>query len=108
MAIKIGPKGWIEIITTGVGPQRKLKLGTFFGRGAAVGDTGFCDAPFFRATEPPIAIIDMNRGRNVTTSFGGVVTGGISQVDTGGLGADGTMSGHTMLAIIGDTGTAGL
>lgn len=104
MSHTIGRKGWIEIDAADLGPQRKFKLGTFYGRS----DTGFCDAPFIRAGEPPIAIIDMNRGRNVTSSFTGAVTGGISQSDTGGLGNDGSMSGHVMLAVIGDTGTAGL
>ncbi len=104
MTTSIGLKGYIEVVTPALGAQRKFKLGVFTGRS----DTGFCVAPFFRATEPPIAIIDMNRGRVVTSSFSGVVTGGISQSDTGGLGNDGSMSGHSMLAIIGDTGAAGL
>lgn len=109
MTTSIGLKGFIDVAVPGSpGPLRKVRLGTFIGRGSGPGDTGFIDAPFMRLNNPPAAVIDLNFGRVVTGSFGGTVTGGISQIDTGGLGADGTMSGHTMLAIICDTGTAGL
>jgi hypothetical protein len=109
MTTSIGRKGFIDVAVAGApSPLRKVRLGTFIGRGSGPGDTGFIDAPYFRANEPPTAVIDLHFGRVVTASFGGVVAGGISQIDTGGLGADGTMSGHTMLAIICDTGAAGL
>ena len=104
MAVSIGPKGHVDISTSGSGPQRKVRLVSFYGRS----DTGFISQPILRAGENPIAVIDVNYGRLVTSSFGGIVTGGISQTDTGGLGDDGSMSGHTMLAVITDTGTAGL
>jgi hypothetical protein len=75
----------------------------------ARGDTGFIDQPHFRTGENPIAIIDVNYGRLVTTSFiTTITTGGISQSDTGGLGDDGQLTNHVMLAVITDTGTAGL
>lgn len=101
---KLGPKGYATLIASEAGPQREVRIVAFRGRG----DTGFCDAPMMRAGEPPVAVIDVDKGRNVTAAFGGTVTGGISQIDTGGLGGDGSMSGHTMLAIVADTGTAGI
>jgi len=105
VAISIGPKGHVDVVASGGGgPQRKVRLAQFYGRS----DTGFIAQPIMRLGEAPIAIVDVDKGRLVTSSFGGVVTGGLSQTDTGGLGDDGSMSGHVMLAIITDTGAAGL
>ena len=104
MAVSIGPGGHLDVATAGGGPQRNVRLVSFYGRS----DTGYISQPILRSGENPIAVIDVNKGRIVTSSFGGIVTGGISQTDTGGLGDDGSMSGHTMLAVITDTGTAGL
>jgi hypothetical protein len=106
MAITIGPKGVLDIVSSEAGgPQRKVRIIAFPGRGT----TGAISQPRFQAGEKPIAIIDVNYGRLVTDSFDlAVSTGSITQSDTGGLGDDGSMSGHTMFAIITDTGTAGL
>lgn len=104
MAVSIGPKGYLDIIAAG-GPQRKVRLVEFLARG----DTGFIAQPLFREGENPIAIIDVNYGRLVTSSFITTLsTGGISQSDTGGLGDDGPLTNHVMLAVITDTGTAGV
>ena len=104
MSIKIGPGGVVDIVTSALGAQRPLRLVAFTARA----DTGSIAHPMFKTGENPVAVIDMNFGRAVTSSFGGVVYGAISQIDTGGLGSDGGMSGHTMLAVLTDTGTAGL
>lgn len=104
MSSKIGPGGFLDIVPSGVGPQRKITLVEFTARS----DTGFIANSRFRAGENPVAVIDANFGRAVTSSFGGVVNGGISQIDTGGLGDDGLMTNHTMIAVLTDTGTAGL
>lgn len=104
MPAAIGPKGHLEIVATGAGPQRAIRVLEFLGRV----DTGFCDQPFMRSGENPLAIFDVTKGRLVTSSFGGVVNGGLSQTDTGGLGDDGTFEDHVMLAFVTDTGTVGL
>ena len=104
MPTAIGPKGHLEIVATGAGPQRAIRVLEFMGRS----DTGFCPQPFMRAGEIPLAVIDCTKGRLVTSSFSGVVNGGISQVDTGGLGDDGLFTAHVLLAFVTDTGTVGL
>lgn len=102
MSIKIGPGGFLDIVTSEVGPQRKVRLLSFNGRG----DTGAIAHPMFREGENPRHILDVNDGADVTAFFGGVVYGAISQTDTGAN--DGRISGHTLLAVLADTGTAGL
>lgn len=101
MSMKIGPGGFLDIMTSEVGPQRPMRLLSFTARG----DTGAIAHPMFKAGENPVAIIDMNTGVAATSAFGGVVYGAISQTDTGSAAA---LSGHTMIAVLTDTGTAGL
>ena len=97
MAINIAPKGSIRLISADEGPQRPVKIVSFVGRA----DTGFIPADFI-VGEPPVAIINVQTGALATGHFGGVVTGGISQTDTGDF------STQTHFAIVTDTGTAGL
>jgi hypothetical protein len=52
MAVSIGPKGHVDISTAGSGPQRKVRLVSFYGRS----DTGFISQPILRAGENPIAV----------------------------------------------------
>jgi|RhiMethySRZTD1v2_1073278.scaffolds.fasta_scaffold1896529_1 hypothetical protein len=105
MTQSIGPKGHIDFYSNEVGPTRKVSAHTFYARG----DTGFCAVPGLRAGEPPFAVIDLAKGHVCTSSFGGTVTGGISQIDTGGLGGDGQFAtSHVMLALVTDTGAVGL
>lgn len=104
MTDEIGPRGHKRLVFAEAGPQRAVRVLAFTGRN----DTGFCPVPHLRTGEPPLAVIDVTKGRLVTSSFSGTVTGGISQSDTGGLGNDGQMGGHVMCAIVTDTGTAGL
>jgi hypothetical protein len=104
MSTKLGPGGFLDIVTSALGPQRPMRLLTF----TAPAAPGAVAHPMFKAGENPVAIIDMNFGRNVVAAFGAAANGSITQTDTGGLGADGTMAGHTMIAILTDTGAAGL
>ena len=104
MSTKLGPGGFIDLVTSSVGPQRTIRVLSF----VAPATPGAVAHPQFKVGENPIAIIDVNFGRNVVAAFGAAANGSITQTDTGGLGADGSMAGHTMLAILGDTGTAGL
>lgn len=101
MSIKIGPGGFLDIVTSELGPQRPMRLLSFTARG----DTGAIAHPMFKAGENPVAIIDMDNGIAVTGSFGGVVYGAISQTDTG---LSAALAGHTMIAVITDTGAPGL
>lgn len=104
MSAKIGPLGFLDIVSSQVGPQRKIRVISF----QAPAAPGAIFHPMLRTGENPIAIVDLNAGRLVTASFGAASYGSITQTDTGGLGADGTMAGHTMFAILADTGAAGL
>jgi hypothetical protein len=104
MTTKIGPGGFVDLVSSELGPQRQMRIISF----TAPAAPGAVSHPMFKAGENPIAIIDMNFGRNVVAAFGAASNGSITQTDTGGLGADGTMAGHTMWAILGDTGTAGI
>lgn len=106
MARSIHPGTYLELVTP-VGPQRKIKIVPFYGRA----DTGAIANQHIRIGENPIAVIDVNYGRVVTASYITAisVTGEISMSDTGGLGDDGSPGPtHTLLAILADTGTAGL
>lgn len=97
----IGPKGRLDIHSSEIGPQRMIKVLSFHARA----DTGYIDVPFLQAGNPPKFVIDVNNGGDYTASFGGTVTGGFSQTDTG---VNSLITGHTMFAIVADTGTAGL
>lgn len=99
MAISIPPKGFIDIVTAREGPERPVRIVSFTGRG----DSGFIPA-HFNAGEPPVAIVNVRSGLlEATGHFINPVTGGISQ-DTGA----GNVSGQTFVAIVTDTGTAGI
>jgi hypothetical protein len=101
MTSSIGPGGYLNVISSQVGPERNVKIISFDGRS----DTGFINQSQVRAGEPPIAYINVTTGALVASgTFGGVVSGGISQVDTG----VGDLSGNTFFGIITDTGTAGI
>lgn len=103
MAQSIGPKGFLEVVSTEVGPERNVSLLSFNGRG----DTGFIDNSRFRVGENPVAIVNVTTGALATSSFNTTVAnGGINQTDTGAN--DGRFTGHTFFAIVTDTGTAGL
>ena len=98
MAISIPQSGYIDVVSTAAGPERGVKLISFPGRA----DTGFIPHSQFRAGENPVAIVNVSTGALATGHFGGVVNGGISQTDTGNSAA------HTFLAVVTDTGAAGL
>jgi hypothetical protein len=101
MSTSIGPGGHANIVSTKVGAERNVKILSFQGRA----DTGSIPHSQFRAGEPPIAYVNVNTGLLVAAgTFGGVVTGAISQIDTG----VGDLSASTFFAIVTDTGTAGL
>jgi hypothetical protein len=91
MTTKIGPGGFVDLVSSELGPQRQMRIISFTAPAA-----------------PGAVSHPMNFGRNVVAAFGAASNGSITQTDTGGLGADGTMAGHTMWAILGDTGTAGI
>lgn len=98
MAISIGPRGFQEIVSSRVGPERLVRIVEFQGRA----DTGSIPG-HFNAQEPPVAIICVNTGLLETGHFTGATTGAISQ-DTGA----GNASSKTFLAIVTDTGAGGL
>lgn len=101
MSKSIGPGGHLFVVSSQVGPERDVKLLSFRGRS----DTGHIPHSQLRAGEPPIAYINVTTGALVADgTFGGVVTGGLSQIDTG----VGDLSGNIFFAIVTDTGTAGL
>ncbi|MCK9549120.1 hypothetical protein [Aquamicrobium sp.] len=101
MAISIGPGGYLDVQSSEVGAERNVKLLSFRGRS----DTGFIPQAQLRAGEPPVAYVNVNTGALVPAgTFGGVVTGGLSQVDTG----IGDLSGSVFFAVVTDTGSPGL
>ena len=105
MTIKIGPKGYVDLIASEVGPKRKVKIVGFTGL-AAAGPIAGQHFPHNNSERGLKAVIDMTWGLNSTAYFRdtGSDTGNIhlSQVDTG---AGGNFDGHTMWAVITDTGT---
>jgi hypothetical protein len=104
MAISIGTGGYLEVQSPEVGPERPVRLLPFRGRS----DTGFIPQAHFRAGEPPVAVVSFTSGELLPSgAFTGVVNGGISQSynDTGGDPID--LSGHLLLAVVTDTGSAG-
>ncbi len=106
MAIQIGPKGFIELTTSIMGAARKLRVVGFMGRAT----TGTCDSPGFRSSDQLIGVVNMTKGRIVTSSYTATLGNGtITLADTGGLGSDGAFAAtHEHLAFcLGDTGTLG-
>lgn len=97
MAITLGPRGFLDLISADEGPERGVRIVSFPGRA----DTGFIPAAF-NVSRPPVAIVNVATGALATSRFGGVVTGGISQNDTGDF------SGNTFFAVVTDTGVASL
>lgn len=106
MTIKIGPKGYVELISSEVGPHRKIKIVSFTGLGAD-GPIAGQHFPHNNSKRQLTAVIDMTIGRNATASFSdtGSDTGDIhiSQIDTGAAGDN--WDGHNLWAVITDTGT---
>ena len=106
MAHKIGPKGFMEITTSISGALRKIRLVTFMGRAT----TGDCDSAGFRKDDQLVGVVNLAKGRIVTSSFTATLkNGAITLADTGGLGSDGSFGAtQELLALcLGDTGTAG-
>lgn len=102
----VGPKGHIEIISSPVGAARKIRLLSFNGRATA----GQCDNAMFRKDEAVVGVVNLSKGRVVTSSFAALTdTGNIVLTDTGGLGADGSFAAtHELVAfVLTDTGTLG-
>jgi hypothetical protein len=105
MTTTIGPKGYEDLFAADVGPDRKVTIVAFTGLAAA--------GPIVHPHFPPTAskrgvklVLDMVTGLNSTSYFSdtGSVAGNLhlTQTDTG---QGGNFSGHTMWAIISDTGT---
>lgn len=94
MAFSLGPNSNTEFISTGAGAKRRVRLISFFGRA----DTGAINHPMIVSGEHVVAVIDVSDGSIRTTEFTDILAHGIiSQTDTG-------PSGHTMFALITDTG----
>lgn len=106
MTKTLGPKGCFEIFGAASGPTRRVRALSFQAR---AGDTGVCVNAMFRSGEAIIGVVNLTKGRVVTSSFSGPATGSINLSDTGGLGADGQFAAtHEMIAfMLSDTGTAG-
>lgn len=106
MTISVGRKGYVELIAPGIGPHRKVKIVSFTGL-AADGPIAGQHFPLNTSKQGLKAVIDMDWGLLATSSFRdtGSDTGNLhlSQIDTGV--ASPNFSGHTMWAIITDSGT---
>lgn len=95
MTKSIAPEGFMELVSTKVGPLKKVRIVSFTGLAAAGGvvntqfETGF----------QPVAVIDVTDGSLRTSSFSdtGNTTGQLTQLDTG-------PNAHIMWAIYTDTG----
>jgi hypothetical protein len=100
--ISIGPKGHLDLISTDVDPQKRMRIVSFVGPG----DTGPIVSDHFVVGRHPSAIIDITAGGElVTTSFKTTVGTNHAirhQSDTGQAAA---LDGHTCWAICpSDTG----
>lgn len=95
MAISVGPKGHITMVSSASGPKRKVKVVSFIGRSTA----GAVNHPQIDSNMQPIAVIDMVDGSLRTAEFSdtGNTMGTLTQIDTG-------PSGHACWAIFTDTG----
>lgn len=109
MTIKIGTKGYIDLVAPDVGAKRNVRVVSFKGL-AAAGSISGQHFPHNYTKKGLAAVIDVTTGLNATAYFRdtGSDTGNIhlSQVDTGTTANfhDGT-DGHAMWAFITDTGT---
>jgi len=102
MAVTLGPKGWIDLISTAEGPKRKVRILSVPNR-ATPGDALH---PFANPDMQPIAAINVRDGKLVTTyiSDTGTEQGQVKITDTG---ADVTRvgdTGDTLWVIYTDTG----
>ncbi len=102
MAISIGPKGWVDLWSSDVGPKRKVRIISV--QIPALG--GDVKHPFVDPGMQPIAMINVKDGKLVTTyvSDTGTSTGNVKITDTG---ADVTRvgdTGETVWVIYTDTG----
>ena len=94
--VSIGPNGWVDLLTAKEGAKRKpVRVVSFVGLAAA----GPAVAPGRDAGQHPVAVIDVTDGKLRTSEFSdtGNNAGFLTQLDTG-------PSGHTILAIMTDTG----
>lgn len=104
MAISIGHKGYLNLISADEGPRRMIRIISF----TSPGDTGPIVHDQFEVGKAPAVIIDMDTQDVVTTSFKTGVSAAHAirhQSDTGVAAA---ISGHTCWAIVADTGTDAL
>jgi len=102
MAISIGPKGYLDLLSTDEGPRRRVRIISF----TSPGDTGPIVHQMFEVGNHPAAIIDIDAGELVTSSFKTTVGSNHAirhQSDTGLAAA---LDGHTCWAVITDTGVA--
>ena len=108
MAIRIGPKGYIDLFASEVGSRRRLRIVSITGL-AANAEIANPFAPPNASKKAIIGAIDMSRGLNVTSYIKdtGSVAGDLhfTQADTGG--GTSNLSGNTIWCFIGDTGTSG-
>lgn len=95
MSISVGPGGYLELFSPGVGAKRKVKIHEFVGRATA----GDINDPKFDVGFQPIAVVNVEHGILATASFSdtGNTTGTLKQLDTG-------PAGHVHFAIYTDTG----
>lgn len=100
MAISIGPKGYLDLVSTDEGPRRMVRIVSF----VSPGDTGPIVHQMFEVGKNPAAILDIDAGELVTSSFKTAVSANHAirhQSDTGQASA---LDGRTCWAIITDTG----
>jgi hypothetical protein len=104
MTIKIGPKGYVDLVASDVGAAKKIRIVAFKGL-AAAGEIPGQHFPVNASKSRLAATIDVTTGLNATAYFRdtGSLVGDLhlTQVDTG---ATPNHSGNTMWAIITDTG----
>jgi hypothetical protein len=63
MAVSIGPKGWLDLVSTAVDPGKRVRIISFTGPG----DTGPIVNDHFIVGRHPSAIIDVTAGVPVVT-----------------------------------------
>jgi hypothetical protein len=97
MAITIGHKGYVDLLSSTAGSKRKLRIVSFTGLAAA---GGVLHQQFDNKMQP-VAVFDMSDGKTRTAEFSdtGDTLGQLTQIDTG-------PSGHVCWAVFSDTGIA--
>jgi hypothetical protein len=103
MSIEIGPKGYIKMFASNVGPKRQVKVVAFTGPGVA-GEVAGPHFPVNASKQNLAAVLDITDGKNRSTEWRdtGSVVGDlhITHVDTG---VAALSSGHVLWAFITDT-----